>query len=566
MRTSHLIVISALAACSNGNNTSFSPGGTTTGANDAGTGGGVSFGGQDDIGEFAAILGSGGIPSTDTLDANGFFNEHYAPPPQTSCTNTLCMTPGVAVGKAWLDGSHQAALQLAIDTNIDPTQYPQLPMNLVVVIDHSGSMAEDGKLDDVKAGLHALIDGLGSDDRLAVVQFSDTVQVLAPFGSGSLDRTGLGTIVDGLQAEGGTDILSGLQQGFQLDVAALDPTRQSRVILLSDGLATVGTTDDNAILAGADAYIDQGVELTTVGVGTDFDLNLMRGLAEHGTGNFYFLEDAAAATNVFQQELAYFVTPIALDLQVDAVAGTGWTFGEVVGSTLWTGNTQLGSMHIPAAFVASRTSEAPAPGTGGRRGGGSMLFIALTPTGMNPPDGKVADLTLTYHTPQSTTPVTQTVTLAYPNDPSETPDPPYLSAPEMAPRFAMYNMFLGLRAATQLSSTPTCAVVALQATQAAATAWNATQEDPDITADLMLVSEFTANLAAIGADTTGEYTSANCSYQTGYNGGDDSYGDDYPGDEVPNNNYFLCNVGAKPFAFAPVALAVLAVIWRRRRR
>ena len=120
MRTSHLIVISAaLAACTGGSsNTSFSPGGTTTGANDAGTGGGVSFGGQDDIGEFAAILGSGGIPSTDTLDANGFFNEHYAPPPQTSCTNTLCMTPGVAVGKAWLDGSHQAALQLAIDTKI----------------------------------------------------------------------------------------------------------------------------------------------------------------------------------------------------------------------------------------------------------------------------------------------------------------------------------------------------------------------------------------------------------------------------------------------------------------
>src|SRR6185312_8495824 len=165
---------------------------------------------------------------------------------------------------------------------------------------------------------------------------------------------------------GGTDILSGLTQGFQLDVAALDPTRQSRVILLSDGLATSGVTDDTQILAGADQFIAKGIGLTTVGGGTDVDVNLMRGLAEHGTGNFYFLEDAAAATNVFMQELAYFVTPIALDLQVDAVAGTGWTFGEVVGSTLWAGSTQLGSMHIPAAFVANRTSAAPAPGTGGR--------------------------------------------------------------------------------------------------------------------------------------------------------------------------------------------------------
>jgi Ca-activated chloride channel family protein len=556
------LLLSIVAACSNG---SFGPGANpTTESSDAGTGGGVSFGGQQDIGEFTAILGSGGIPGSDTLDANGFFNEHYAPPPQTGCTNALCMTPGVAVGKAWLDGSHQAALQLAIDTNVDPTQYPQLPLSLVVVIDHSGSMAEDGKLDNVKVGLHSLIDTLGDNDRLAIVEFDDTVQTLAAFGSDTLDRTGLGAIVDQIEAGGGTDILQGLTQGFQLDVAALDPTRQSRVILLSDGLATSGVTDDTQILAGADQYIAQGIGLTTVGVGSDFDLTLMRGLAEHGSGNFYFLEDAAAAMNVFAQELSYFTTPIALNLQVDAVAGTGWSFGEVVGSTLWAGTTQLGSMHIPAAFVASRTGVAPAPGTGGRRGGGSMLFIALTPTGMNTPDGKVADLTLTYTAPGASTPTTQQVTLAYPNDPSETPDPPYLSAPEMAPRFAMYNMFLGLRAATELASTstPTCAAVALESTQTAAMAWNQAQENPDIAADLTLVSEFLANLAAIGADTSGTYNASTCAYG-GYNAGDDS-GDpvDYPGDDQETG--LACNAGnTSVFALVPIALAVAA---RRRRK
>jgi len=560
----HLALAVALVAACDSSNAALGPGSTPQGAADAGGSTGVSFGGQEDIGQFTAILGSGGIPGPDTLDANGFFNEHYAPPPQTACTNTLCMTPGVAVGKAWLDGTHQAALQLAVDTNVDPSSYPQLPMNLVVVIDHSGSMAEDGKMDNVKAGLHALINQLGDNDRLAIVEFNDTVQVVAPFGS-TLDRVGLGSAVDTLEPVGGTDILSGLQQGFQLDVAALDPTRQSRVILLSDGLATSGVTDDSQILAGADSFIAKGIGLTTVGVGSDFDLNLMRGLAEHGSGNFYFLEDAAAATNVFMQELAYFVTPIALDLQVDAVAGTGWTFGEVVGSTLWAGSPSLGSMHIPAAFVANRTSAAPAPGTGGRRGGGSMLFIALTPTGMNPADGKVADLTLTYHTPGSTTPVTQTVTLAYPNDPTETPDPPYLSAPEMAPRFAMYNMFLGLRAATQLESTPTCAAVALEATKAAATAWNQTQENPDIASDLTLVQEFITNLGAVGADTTGEYTSSTC-YGAGENYGDDPAGG-YPVDPEPTPTYgFLCSAGGKPLAFAPIALAFAAVLLRRRRR
>jgi Ca-activated chloride channel homolog len=560
-RMRRFLVLATLVACSSN---SFDAGTASPVSGDAGTGGGVSFGGQQDIGEFTAILGSGGIPGSDTLDANGFFNEHYAPPPQTSCTNALCMTPGVAVGKAWLDGSHQAALQLAIDTDVDPTQYPQLPLSLVVVIDHSGSMALDGRLDKVKVGLHALIDSLGSDDQLAIVQFDDTVQVLAPFAD-TLDRTGLGTVVDSIEPGGSTDILQGLTQGFELDVAALDPTRQSRVILLSDGLATSGVTDDTQILAGADQYISQGIALTTVGVGDEFDIDLMRGLAEHGTGNFYFLEDDAAAMNVFAQELAYFTTPIALNLQVDAVAGTGWTFGEVVGSTLWTGTTQLGSMHIPAAFVAGRTGAAPAPGTGGRRGGGSMLFIALTPTGMNPPDGKVADLTLTYTPGGSNAPIAQAVTLAYPNDPTETPDPPYLSAPEMAPRFAMYNMFLGLRAATQLEATPTCAAVALEATRAAATAWNQAQENPDIAADLTLVGEFLTNLAAVGADTTGSFTASTCA-NAGYNGGDGDVVDPIGiADPAPGCMNVTGTTPRALFGFGPIVFACFAALRRRRR-
>src|SRR3954466_15652224 len=73
----------------------------------SGPGGGVTFGGAQDIGQFKGILDSGGIPGPDTLDANGFFNEHFAPVPQAPCTDTLCLTPGLSVGEAWLDGSAQ---------------------------------------------------------------------------------------------------------------------------------------------------------------------------------------------------------------------------------------------------------------------------------------------------------------------------------------------------------------------------------------------------------------------------------------------------------------------------
>ncbi|MBV8759284.1 MAG: VWA domain-containing protein [Deltaproteobacteria bacterium] len=544
-----LLSITFLAACGAGG--ASQPGHGASSA-DAGVGG-VSFGGQQDIGEFRGIINAGGIPGPNTLDANGFFNEHYAPPPASGCTNPLCLTPGLSVGYDWEQQNKQATLQIAINTNVDPANYPKRPLDLVVVVDHSGSMAMDGRLVKVKSGLDTLIDSLANTDRLAIVEFDDQVQVDAPLTAVSTTgRTQLHQIVAGLTPRGATDIFDGLKAGFDLSVAGLDPTRESRVIFLSDGNATFGNTSDPAILAMADGYVSRGIGLTTIGVGSDFDVLLMRGLAEHGAGNFYFLQDASAATEVFQQELAYFASPIALDIQIDAVAGSGFNFGPVVGSTLWTSSTTAGSMHIPAAFVASRTDANPDPNTGGRRGGGSMLFIAVQPTGNNPTN-KVADITLNYREPGTGTIKTQTITLQYPTG-GESPsvDAPYLSAPEMAKRYAMYNLFLGLRDATQLTGQPACAITPLQQIRSHAATWNATREDPDIADDISLIDHFIANLQAVGG--YGQCGQVPTDYP---DGGTDQYPHDYESNAE-------CNAGGSPGWLALVGIALVAV--RRRKR
>jgi Ca-activated chloride channel homolog len=512
-------------------------------------GGGVSFGGQQDIGEFRGILESGGVPGEDTLDANGFFNEHYNEPPKTDCTRVLCLTPGVSVGRDWLTGAHQATLQIAINTNVDPATITRKPLSLVVVVDHSGSMWDDQRLEKVKVGLHTLVDNLAEGDRLALVQFDDRVDILAPFAE-TPNRDQLHTLITNLTPRGSTNIYDGLATGLELASASFSNDRQNRVIFLSDGMATAGNTSTPAIISMTDGYVERGIGLTTIGVGLSFDVALMRGLAEHGAGNFYFLEDATAATEVFNQELDYFVTPLALGVNIKATAGGGWTFGEVIGSSLWTSTTTSGSAAIPAVFVASRTSQGPDPG---RRGGGSMLFIHLTPTGLNE-DGKVADLELTYRLPGSSEVLTQQITLAYPHDPAETPSETYLSTPEMAERYAMYNVFLGLRFATQMADF-NCATAALQTTRTNAMTWNATHEDPDITADLALIDMYIANLRTHGA-TAGATSLDTC-------GADDPYGDDY---YDGHDHQHGCSAGGNPRALLVVALAGMLVIRRRRRR
>jgi Ca-activated chloride channel homolog len=550
MRVLSSTVLVFAAACTSGS-ASFDSAAPGAPPGAGGSGGGVSFGGAQDVGEFRGILDRGEIPGPDTLDANGFFNEHFNAPAPASCGALLCAVPGLSVGRDWLTGTHQATLQISVSTPVDPSTYQRLPMNLVVVVDHSGSMASDGRLDKVKVGLHTMIDHLQDTDRLAIVEFDDRVDVDAPLGA-ALDRPALHAIVDRLQPRGATDIFDGLAAGFQLLGDAPASERQNRVIFLSDGNATAGDVSQADILAMAASRVKLGIGLTTIGVGNDFDVELMRGLAEQGAGNFYFLEDPSAATEVFTEELDFFMQPIGLDVQVSAAAGPGYQFGEVVGSHRWSAAARAGSIQIPAVFVASRTSQS---GEQGRRGGGSMIFIHLAPIAGN--TGRVADVTLSYRTPGSAERISQTVTLDYAADPEVTPEQPYLSAPEMAERYAMYNMFLGLRAAT-LSTDPGCAMAVLDATRTGAAAWNRSHEDPDLAADLMLVDEYRGNLqsyaGAGGPRALGDCPAAGSPYPV----------DDPPFRETGSDVRHACS-SSGPSGGLPIALVGLVACLRRRR-
>jgi Ca-activated chloride channel homolog len=521
------------------------------GGGDAGNN--VSFGGAQDIGEFRGILDRGEIPGPDTLDANGFFNEHFNAPAPATCGGTLCLVPGLTLAHDWLGGEFQRTLQIAVESTIDPTTVQRLPMNLVLVIDHSGSMASDGRLDKVKAGLDTMIDNLQPDDQLAIVSFDDTVTINTTF---TADHAALHGIVGELQPGGGTNIFDGLKAGFDQLGDAPSSERQNRVIFLSDGLATAGDTLQSDIIDMATQRIERGIGLTTIGVGDEFDVELMRGLAERGAGNFYYVEDSAAGTEVFTEELDYFLTPIALDLHITANSADGWSFSEAAGSRLWQETPTTGAMSIPAAFVASRTSQG---GEQGRRGGGSMIFIHLEPTTHN--SGNVANLQLSYRAPGSTETVTDNVTLDYGRDPQEELADPFLSSTEMAERFGMYNAYVGLRMATQLAQTDyNCAASVLQSTRANAAAWNAEHgNDPDLAADITLMDSFLANLREKGAITGTPLSSCPNAGEPLWGAGEDNWGQ-------PQYGGLACSTGEKPAGWLVILGALLVALRRRQRR
>ncbi|HWN67587.1 MAG TPA: VWA domain-containing protein [Haliangium sp.] len=534
-------------------------------------GGNVGFGGAQDIGAFRSILENGEIPGPGTLDAAGFFAEHYVDLPPADCGQSICLQSMLSVGGSWVDKGYQATLAVALNTPEDPAAVDPKPLDLVVVVDTSASMIEDDRIGYVKQGLDLLVDRIGAEDRMALVRYSSDVSVAADFTvvseTGAVDdavlaawREDMHAKVDALAADGATNLHGGLEAGFQLALVAREahPERSQRVILLSDGQPTAGVTDDESIIAMAEGYIESGIGLTTIGVGQDFNLALMSGLAERGAGNFYFLEDPQAIQEVFTEELAYFVEPLALSVTIEVRAAAGYFIGDVTGTKLWRAEDNFGSMHLPAVFRASRTGDEPGEG-GGRRGGGGTLFLQMLP-GPGTLAGPIAEVRVRYRPVDGGEIIEQMIEVANPASPDVTPEDAYYSHVAMVKQYVMYNLFLGLRAASeQAEYNYTCALERLRDLDARAEAWSLTHGDAngddDIAADRELMALFMTNLREHGAEDLPEGQTC------------DTYYGPQPVDDVYYNE-MACSAGGNASAGAGMAMMLLwasALAWASRR-
>ena len=200
------------------------------------------------------------------------------------------------------------------------------PLNLAFVLDRSGSMAGD-KLALVKQAVAFGVTQLNAEDRAAVVTYDNRVQVLAESAPMTGDaKAGIALNLGRVREGGSTALGEGWLTGCRLAAAAgaaLGPRWLTRSLLLTDGLANVGITDPHELMGHATALRQRSVTTTTFGVGDDFDEQLLRGLAEAGGGNFYFIAEAAQIPAFFAGELGELLTVFAeaVTLTLDLPAG-----------------------------------------------------------------------------------------------------------------------------------------------------------------------------------------------------------------------------------------------------
>jgi Ca-activated chloride channel family protein len=189
-------------------------------------------------------------------------------------------------------------------------------VSLTFVIDVSGSMSREDRLELVKRSLELLVEQLRPSDSVGIVVYGSDARVVLEPTSGA-DRDAILEAIYALHPEGSTNAEAGLRLGYQRANSAFIPGGINRVILCSDGVANVGRTGAESIWDVIEGYASEGITLTAVGFGMgNYNDVLMEQLADNGDGFYAYVDTITEAKRLFVQNLTSTLQAIAMDAKV----------------------------------------------------------------------------------------------------------------------------------------------------------------------------------------------------------------------------------------------------------
>ena len=180
------------------------------------------------------------------------------------------------------------------------------PVNVTLVLDASGSMADGDRVDIAREAAESIRKSLSGDDRIAVVHFTEDVIGNLTVEHENPDSRKVRRSIDRLEPHGSTNVQAGLDLGVRLahEARRERPDAHNYVILMSDGVANVDATNPFAILESAGDYDNKNpLRLITIGVGIEnYNDYLLEQLAQHGNGWYRYLNDTGQARATFSRE------------------------------------------------------------------------------------------------------------------------------------------------------------------------------------------------------------------------------------------------------------------------
>ncbi|WP_265111993.1 vWA domain-containing protein [Halosolutus halophilus] len=340
-----VVAMLVLAGCSFGGGLEASSGG------DAGDSLGYAVGGAQDVDNFRDNVEAGYLPIRSDVTHEGLFYDYYFETGDRDCDELFCPAYSRAVTADPLSNETEQYLSVGLNSNLEASEFERENLNLVVVLDVSGSM-DSGmaeyhyddesetvpeetkpKMDAANEATVALLDRLEDDDRFALVTFDDRAETVAPLERmDERDRDALETEIRSIEADGGTNLESGMDEARELvEPHADDAGYDTRIVYLTDAMPNAGDTSAGGLEARLEADAERGIHSTFVGVGMDFHSALVEEITAVRGANYYAVHSAERFEERMSEEFEYMVTPMVYDLEL-TLESEGYEIEEVYGS------------------------------------------------------------------------------------------------------------------------------------------------------------------------------------------------------------------------------------------
>ena len=344
---------------------------------------GFSTGGAKDTNNFRENIKNGYFPISTNITYNGLFYDYYFDTgKKTESKYLFSPSYSLAISKDPISLKNEYYMTVGLNSNIKQSDFKRKKLNLVVVLDISGSMSspfysyyydcfskdkkdrvesddyKKSKMEIANESVNILIDQLKAYDRLGIVLFDDQAKIFEQIKLVSeMDIKKTKKKISEIRVMGGTNLEAGYTTGTKLLEKFKDSKKseyENRIILITDAMPNFGTTSTKGLLSYIEDNSKMGIYTTFIGVGVDFNTKLIEEISDVKGANYYSVHNSKEFKERMGEQFEFMVTPLVFDLNLN-LRSDDYAIEMVYGTD--SANGLKGSLMKVNTLFPSKTSE-----------------------------------------------------------------------------------------------------------------------------------------------------------------------------------------------------------------